>query len=407
MPSTFKPTDDTQVLDAVAWALGAAAPLEITGRGSKRGLGRPFQSDHTLDLSALSGINFYEPEELILSAKPSTPIPEIEAALAERGQMLAFEPMDTGPLFGQPGGQGSIGGVFACNLSGPRRIKMGAARDHLLGFNAISGRGEAFKSGGRVVKNVTGYDLSKLITGSYGTLAVLTELTFKVLPAPEKTYTVLLAGLDGEAATRAMAAAMNSAHEVAGAAHLPADIAKRSAVSYVTGAGASITALRLEGFGPSVEQRCRELRDALASFGALEELHSRNSARLWAEIRDAAYLAEPTDRLIWRLSVPPSAGIAVAAALGASLGAEAFFDWSGGLVWLSLPASADAGHGAVRAAIAACGGHATLVRAPADIRAAVPVFQPQPGPLAALSARVKDSFDPKRVLNPGRMVAGV
>jgi glycolate oxidase FAD binding subunit len=407
MPSTFKPTDDTQVLEAVAWAIGEKAPLEVVGRGGKRGLGRPFQADHTLDLSALSGINFYEPEELILSAKPSTPRAEIETVLAERGQMLAFEPMDMGPLFGLPADRGSIGGTFACNLSGPRRIKMGAARDHLLGFNAISGRGEAFKSGGRVVKNVTGYDLSKLITGSYGTLAVLTELTFKVLPAPEKTYTVLLAGLDGADATRAMAAAMNSSHEVAGAAYLPAEITKRSGVSYIAGAAGSITALRLEGFGPSVEQRCRELKDGLSSFGALEELHSRNSARFWTEVRDAVYLAEPSERVIWRLSVPPSAGHGVVETLKALHGGEVFLDWSGGLVWLSLPPSDDACHPAVRAAVADSGGHATLIRAPADIRAAVPVFHPQPAPLAALSGRVKDSFDPKRILNPGRMVAGI
>ena len=407
MPSTFKPIDDTQVLDAVAWALGAEAPLEIVGRGSKRGLGRPFQVEHTLDLSGLSGINFYEPEELVLSAKPSTPLAEIGAALAERDQMLAFEPMDMGPLFGQSVGEGSIGGVFACNLSGPRRIKMGAARDHLLGFNAVSGRGEAYKSGGRVVKNVTGYDLSKLITGSFGTLSVITELTFKVLPAPEKTYTVLLAGLDGESATRAMSAAMNSSHEVAGAAHLPVDIAKCSGVSYVAGASGSITAMRLEGFGPSVEQRCRELRQELSGFGALEELHSRNSARFWAEVRDATYLAEPADRVIWRLSVPPSMGHGVVENLRISHGAKAFLDWSGGLIWLTLPPTDDAGHAAVRGAVAAVSGHATLIRAPADVRAAVPVFQPQPAPLAALSARVKDSFDPKRVLNPGRMVAGI
>jgi glycolate oxidase FAD binding subunit len=406
MPSSFKPTDDAQVLEAVAWAVAEEAPLEVVGRGSKRALGRPLQVEHALDLSALSGINFYEPEELVLSAKPATPLPEIEAALAERGQMLAFEPIDMGPLLGQAPGAGSIAGVFACNLSGPRRIKMGSARDHLLGFNAVSGRAEAFKSGGRVVKNVTGYDLSKLISGSYGTLAVLTELTFKVLPAPEKTYTVLLLGLDGETATRAMAAAMNSSHEVAGAAHLPGTVANRSAVSFVRDAGASVTALRLEGFGPSVEQRCRELRQELAGFGALEELHSRNSVTLWSEIRDALYLAEPRDRLIWRLSVPPSAGHAVLTGLTGSLGGEGFLDWSGGLLWLSLPASGDAGHARVRSAIAACGGHATLIRAPVDTRAAVPVFHPQPAPLAALSARVKDSFDPKRILNPGRMVAG-
>ncbi len=406
MPSTFKPIDEKQVAEAVIWAIAEEAPLEVVGRGSKRTLGRPVQAEHSLDLSALSGINFYEPEELILSAKPSTPLSEIEAALAERGQMLAFEPMDLGPLLGSPAGAGSIGGVFACNLSGPRRIKIGAARDHLLGFNAVSGRGEPFKSGGRVVKNVTGYDLSKLITGSYGTLAVVTELTFKVLPAPEKTYTVLLLGLDGETATRAMAAAMNSSHEVAGAAFLPGAIAARSAVFYVQGAGNSVTALRLEGFGPSVEQRCRELRDELADFGVLEELHSRNSAALWSEIRDAVYLANPADRLIWRISVPPSAGSGILTALAESHGAEGFLDWSGGLVWLSLPAGGDTRHGEVRAAIASHGGHATLVRAPVDIRAAVPVFQPQPTALATLSGRVKDSFDPKRILNPGRMVAG-
>lgn len=406
MPSTFKPTDDTQVLDAVAWAIGEEAPLEVLGRGGKRGLGRPFQAEHTLDLSALSGINFYEPEELVLSAKPATPLADIEAALAERNQMLAFEPQDLGSLYGDAAGKGTIGGVFACNLSGPRRIKMGAARDHLLGFNAVSGRGEAFKSGGRVVKNVTGYDLSKLITGSHGTLAVMTELTFKVLPAPEKTYTVLVTGLDEAAATTAMAAAMNSPHEVSGAAHLPVALARRSAVSYVAGAGVSVTAVRLEGFGPSVEQRCRDLTRELASFGAVEELHTRNSNQFWREVRDVTYLATPADRLIWRLSVPPSAGHAAVAALSEGRDVEALYDWSGGLVWLSVPRVGDAGHAVVRAAIEPFGGHATLIRAPADIRASVPVFQPQPGPLAALSARVKDSFDPKRVLNPGRMVAG-
>ena len=141
MPSAFKPTNDTQVLDAVSWAIGEEVPLEVVGRGSKRSVGRPFQADHTLNLSALSGVNYYEPEELILSAKPSTPRVEIETVLSEHSQMLAFEPMDMGPLLGLPVDQGSIGGTFACNLSGPRRIKMGAARDHLLGFKAISGRG--------------------------------------------------------------------------------------------------------------------------------------------------------------------------------------------------------------------------------------------------------------------------
>ena len=407
MVESFRPTDDSQVLEAVSWAIGNETPLEVIGRGTRRDLGRPLQAGHTLDLSALDGINFYEPEELVLSARAATPRAVIEAVLAEKGQMLAFEPMDTGPLFGLPPGQGTIGGIFACNLSGPRRLKMGAARDHLLGFNAVSGRGDSFKSGGRVVKNVTGYDLSKLLTGSYGTLAVMTELTFKVLPAPEKTYTVLLCGLDDATATRAMAAAMNSSHEVAGAAHLPVRSARRSAVAHVANAGASVTALRLEGFGPSVEQRCRDLRDELDGFGEIDELHSRNSVRFWHEVRDVVYLAEPADRVIWRLSVPPSCGHAAVRHVAAHADPEAYYDWSGGLVWLSLPASHDGGEALVRAAIAPGGGHATLFRAPPDLRTSRPVFQPQPAPLAALSSRIKDSFDPRRILNPGRMVVGL
>lgn len=407
MASAFRPTDDAQVREAVAWALGADVPLELAGRGTRRGLGRPVQADSTLDLSALAGIIAYEPEELFLSARPGTPVAEIEAALAERGQMLAFEPMDTGALFGAAPGAGSIGGVFACNLSGPRRIKAGAARDHLLGFDAVSGRAEAFKSGGRVVKNVTGYDLSKLVCGSHGTLAALTQVTFKTLPAPEKTRTVLVLGLDAPAAARAMSAATRSAHAVAGAAHLPARIAARCGVSRVSGAGASVTALRLEGFGPSVERRLVELRAEMAGFGPVEELHTRNSARFWAEARDAAWLAEPAGRPVWRVSVAPMDGWRIVAELAAAGDVETFQDWAGGLVWASFPPGGDGGAAAARAAVARTGGHATLFRAPADLRAAVPVFQPQPRPLAALAARVKESFDPRRILNPGRMTAGL
>ena len=166
------------------------------GHGSKRAIGRPAQTDLTLDLSALSGITLYEPEELVLSAKAATPLAEIEALVAAKGQQLAFEPMDYATLLGGVAGRGTIGGALAANLSGPRRIKAGAARDHFLGFSAVSGRGETFKSGGRVVKNVTGYDLCKLIAGSWGTLAAMTEVTIKVLPAAETEETLLIRGLE-------------------------------------------------------------------------------------------------------------------------------------------------------------------------------------------------------------------
>ncbi|MEO3431112.1 glycolate oxidase subunit GlcE [Pelagibius sp. CAU 1746] len=402
---TLAPETRDQVSEAVAWALSQEAPLEIVGHGSKRGLGRPVQAAHSLDLSRLTGITLYEPEELVLSAQAGTPLAAIEAALEEKRQMLAFEPAELGPLLGGAAGAATIGGVLACNLSGPRRIKAGAARDHFLGVQAVSGRGELFKSGGRVVKNVTGYDLCKLLCGSYGTLAVMTDVTVKVLPRPEKTWTVLLLGLDDAAALAAMTRALGSPHEVSGAAHLPAAQAATSAVSYVAGAGASVTALRLEGPGPSVEYRCAALRKELADLGATEELHSRNSLAFWQELRGVRPFVGREDLAVWRISVAPTAGPGVAAAIG---GGDVFYDWGGGLIWLALPATADAGAGQVRAAVAAAGGgHATLVRAPLELRAAGAVFQPQDAAKAMLSEKVKDGFDPKRVLNPGRMYAGL
>ena len=287
---------------------------------------------------------------------------------------------------------------------GPRRIKAGAARDHFLGVESASGRGELFKSGGRVVKNVTGYDLCKLLCGSYGTLAVMTDVTVKVLPRPQKTYTVLVLGLDDSAAVKAMSRALGSPHEVSGAAHLPAALAAGSAVSYVAEAGGAVTALRLEGPGPSVEYRCAALRRELADLGETEELHSQNSLTLWQELRDLRPLQSVGDRAVWRISVAPSEGPEVVADIGQG---EAFYDWGGGLVWLALSAAGDAGAARIRDVLRPKGGHATLIRAPLEVRAAEAVFQPQDPAMAALSARVKDGFDPRRVLNPGRMYAGL
>jgi len=408
--TVFAPETSEQVVEAVAWAVSAGEPLEVLGRGSKRALGRPVQAGHALDLSRLDGITLYEPEELVLSARAGTPLATIEAALDAQRQMLAFEPADLGPLLGGAPDAASIGGVLACNLAGPRRIKAGSARDHFLGVNAVSGRGELFKSGGRVVKNVTGYDLCKLLCGAYGTLGVMTDVTVKVLPRPEKTYTVLVLGLEDAAALQAMTRALGSPHEVSGAAHLPAALAARSEVSYIAGAGGAVTALRLEGPAPSVAYRCAALRRELADLGQTEELHSLNSLAFWRALRDVQPFVGNGRSAVWRLSVAPSAGPGVVAAIGPeAFGGEAFYDWGGGLIWLSLPLNGvdDPGAAKVRRAVAAAGGHATLIRAPLELRAAVSVFQPQDAAAALLSQRVKDAFDPKCVLNPGRMYAGL
>ena len=402
MNDALRPSTLSDLCDMVAAAAAGGTSLEIIGRGSKRALGRPVQAARVLELSALAGVRSYEPAELVLTAAASTPLAEIEALLAAQNQILAFEPPHWDALLDAPHA-GSLGGAIACNLAGPRRIKSGAARDHFLGVVAVSGRGETFKAGGKVVKNVTGYDLCKLLAGSFGTLAVMEEVTVKVMPAPAKTRTVLLFGLDTAAAVKALADALNSPYEVSGAAYLPPPVAARSRVDHVRRTGSSVTAIRVEGTPVSVEVRCQSLRRQFAAGGAVEELHTANSARLWLEIRDVASLLPDRHAAIWRASVPPTGGPGVAALARG----EYVLDWGGGLVWMAMDAAGDGGAAAVRAAVRAAGGHALLVRAALSLRAAVPVFEPQAPSVAALAGRVKEGFDPARILNPGRMYADI
>lgn len=406
MLETYRPSDADQALEIIAWAVSEEQPLEIRGAGSKRNLGCPMTDCSVLDLSALTGLTYYEPSELVLAARAGTPLSEIEAKLLENGQRLAFEPADYGRILGNVAGQATVGGLVACNTSGPRRIQVGAARDHCLGVSGISGRGENFKSGGRVVKNVTGYDLSKLMTGSYGTLAALTEVTFKVLPVPEKTRTVLIFGYDETEGIAALSQASASALEPSGLAHLPAVAAARSSVRYVADPGASVTAIRIEGPGASVEARCRSLRNLFGDRNLIEELHGYNSGTLWREIADVTLLGS-SDGSLWRLSVPPSTASSVVSVVEAQLlpscRVEALFDWAGGLIWLDVTGAENAAHDVIRGAIRDQGGHATLIKASIDIRRTVPVFQPLEPGLAALNARVKQGFDPRGIFNPGRM----
>jgi glycolate oxidase FAD binding subunit len=332
---------------------------------------------------------------MVISARAGTPLAAIEAALDEKGQMLGFEPMDHRALYGTEG-LPTIGAIAAGNLSGPRRLWGGACRDSLIGVRFVNGIGEIVKSGGRVMKNVTGLDLVKLQAGAWGTLGALTEVTFKVVPKPEIVATLALVGLNDAQAVAAMTKAVGSPFEITGAAHLPAAEAKPAR-----------TLLRIEGFGFSVEYRAGALAELLAGFGPLARLAAAEGEVLWPAIRDATPLAAPAGRAIWRLALKPTEAAKAVAAIRGARAADALYDWGGGLVWLATSAEGDAGAATIRAAAKAAGGYATLVRAPEAVRAAIDVFEPEAPALAAISARIKAAIDPHSLFNPGLMRAGV
>lgn len=353
---------------------GASGPLSVRGGGT-RGIapeGTP------LSVAGLSGVTLYEPGALTLVAQAGTPVAEIEAALAAENQRLAFEPMDHRALLATSGTP-TIGGVFAGNISGPRRIQVGAARDHALGVRYVDGSGAIVKNGGRVMKNVTGYDLVKLLCGSWGTLGVMSEVSLKVLPRPETEATLVLTGLTAEQGVAAMSSALGSPFEVSGAAF-----------------DAGRVLLRLEGFETSVRYRGDQLQSLLGTFGDLQSVDAAESASHWAAIRDVTRLGAETGD-IWRVSVKPSDGPAVVAAANAQ---DEMLDWGGGLVWLRMAEGSD-----LRARLGGIAGHATLVRASAETRAALGSFQPEAAGVAALSAGLRQRFDPRGVLNPGLMAA--
>ena len=389
----LSPTTESDIVAAISEARAKKAPLAIQGGGTRKGLARPAQTEHTLSLAAMNDIVFYEPGEMVFCAHAGTAVETIEAMLAERGQMLPFEPMDHRRLFGASGAP-TIGAIAACNISGPRRISHGAARDSLIGLKFVNGAGEPIKTGGRVMKNVTGLDLVKLSSGAFGTLGVLTEATFKVLPRPEAVATLVLRNLDDEAAITALSQALGSPFEVSGAAHLPAGV----------GGSDARTLLRIENFRHSVAYRVAELRKLV---GGDVVLYDEETRAVWRDVADCAFFAAPDERAVWRVSTAPSRGPDLVRFVQKGGAVAHFFDWGGGLVWLAVDAADDAREKDVRAAVAACGGHATLVRAPDELRARIDVFQPLPEPMMKLTRGIKASFDPDGILNPGRMYAGV
>ncbi|MGI9514619.1 MAG: glycolate oxidase subunit GlcE [Anderseniella sp.] len=379
----MKPKSEHELADTVRASAAKGTGLQIRGGGSRAGLGHGVTGE-LLDTTGVTGVSLYEPGALTIVAAAGTPLETIEKTLAKEGQRLPFEPMDHRALYGT-NGKSTIGGVVAANISGPRRIQAGACRDSLIGVRFVDGEGTIVKNGGRVMKNVTGYDLVKLMAGSHGTLGVLTEVAFKVLPLPEASATIIVDDLDNDAAGAAMSSALTAPYDVNGASHLPASAQQ----------GAR-TCIRVEGFEGSVKYRSEKLKELLGSFGDVTiETDPARSAGLWQQIRDAAVVAAGKGD-IWRLSVKPSDGPKLANLLGGD--AQVQFDWGGGLVWARVPEGHD-----LRAVMNGIDGHATLIRSSDATAKKLGVFQPEPAPLAKISAGLRTRFDPHGILNPGRM----
>jgi glycolate oxidase FAD binding subunit len=391
------PHSEAEAAAMIGDAAARRSPVEIIGGGTKRAIGQPLKTAITLSSSGLSGIVAYTPSEMVMTAKAGTPLDTIKTALAANNQELAFDPLDYRGLLASTGTP-TIGAVAAANLSGPRRFVIGAARDALLGVRFVNGQGEIIKNGGRVMKNVTGLDLVKLMAGSWGTLGFLTEVTFKVLPLAQTETTLVLLGLDDAAGMAALAAALATHCEVSGAAHIPEIINASLLGGQLKSAGATL--LRLQGTAQSVAIRLAFLQQYFKAIAQLV-LDAETSGRLWRQVRDVEPF-QNDHRPVWRVSMAPSDGYEMVDVLRRHAGLAAFYDWQGGLIWLRMEAEVEAG--LVRKTIVACGGgHATLIRANEATRAVTPVFQPQQKAVATLTARVKAAFDPADIFNPGRI----
>ncbi|OJU26345.1 MAG: FAD-linked oxidase [Alphaproteobacteria bacterium 64-6] len=401
-----RPGSERELQRLIIDAVRAEMPVEVLGAGTKRNIGRPVNAGLAITTASLRGVTLYEPTELVMGARAGTPLADIEERLAVKGQMLAFEPIDLGPVLGGAAGSGTIGAVFATNLSGSRRVMSGGARDHLLGIEAITGAGQAFRGGGRVMKNVTGYDLCRAVCGSWGTLAVMTSVIFKVLPRPERTGTLIFLGLDDTSAIEALCAALGTPFEVSGAIHLQAPLAARLRHTGLAATQKAVTAVRIETFESSLRYRLDRLKEALRAFGEIHELDDASSLAFWRELRQLSVL-QGNAAPLWRISTAPRSGPTVVTAIARYMECRAFYDWSGGLIWAEVLDTADAGAGDVRRVIASHGGHATLVRAAPAVRAGVDVFQPLEPDLDAITRGIKAVFDPADILNRGRLLANL
>jgi glycolate oxidase FAD binding subunit len=406
------PQNEKEVSNLIKKFYKSNIPVELVGSGSKRKLGKMLQCAKTLNLSKLNGIIEYLPEELYIKVKPGTPIKEIEDKLKINKQQLAFEPLDFGYVLNGQSDYGTAGGQVACNIAGSRRFKVGSVRDHVLGFRGVNGRGEVIKSGGVVVKNVTGYDLSKLMCGSYGTLIALTEITFKVLPTPEESRTLIIHNQKVEIAAILLDRSTNSSNDISGAVFFPNEpkihgfktnlekIFKLNDLKYE----GSILAIRFEGSKSSIDQRINNLIQELKIKNLkLSILEIHQSEIFWNKIKALEFFYN-SNNSIMRIVLPPSESINLIYQFSNKF--KYYLDWGGALMWLEAFELSEEMFESIRRKVVKFGGYVTMIKNSEYLPYVENTFTINKDRLI-ISEKIKKSFDPKRILNPGKMYTGV
>ena len=400
----LKPNNENDLQDAIKYCFKKDLPIEIVGSRTKNQIGKKLQCAKVLDMSNFSGIIQYKPEELYITVKAGTPIKIVKEELKKNNQHLAFEPTNFSEIFNKNSNEGTIGGTLACNFSGSRRFKSGSARDHILGFKGYNGKGEKIKSGGTVVKNVTGYDLSKLVTGSFGTLLVLSEITLKVLPMPVDTKTIIISGFSLEQSMGVIASALSSSNDPSGAVFYPNDLRNNFVFNDLTHPG-SITAIRVEGTKTSTEERINNLISNLALIDKnITVLDSIQSEIFWEDTRSLKVFSKKQKNIL-RAVVPVSETINLINRLK-TFHPTFFLDWGGSLIWLELDYLSNQKIDQIRRRITEVGGYLTVIKSPENIKSSSEIFTIDPIKFK-ISQNLKKSFDPKRIFNPGKMYTGI
>ena len=400
----FNPSSREEIAEIIRNCYKKNIPLEINGSKSKNKIGRNFQAEKTLDLTSYSGIIDYKPEELYIKVKAGTPINSIIEELDKHDQQLAFEPVDFGFLFNGKSNNGTIGGVISCNFAGPRRFKVGSARDHLLGFQGINGKGDIIKSGGTVVKNVTGYDLCKLISGSFGTLSVLTELSVKVLPKPQSSKTLIINNPHIKKAIEYLGIALSSSSDPSGGVFYPEQFDQSFTFNDLTHKGA-LTAIRIEGPSNSVDHRIKNLS---AELGLLENeysiLESVQTKIFWNKTKNLEIFSNSKKNLL-RIVVPISETLSVLQKMK-PYEINYFLDWGGSLIWVELEKISLKILREIKDIMQQHSGYFTIIKVEDDLKASADIFTIDPIKYK-ISEKIKKSFDPKRIFNPGKMYSGI